>query len=328
MKCEYMFTTHEKKGICDGEEMERREGGEMNKFKKLVAIEPVFLQENSRKEIRQYCEEAVFYDEEAADADDIVRRIGDADGIFVSFKHPIGKEILEKCPNLKYIGMCCSLYSEKSSNVDIAYAREHGITVTGVRDYGDEGVAEYVVSELIQILHGTGGYTPFLGIESEIKDLKVGILGMGATAQVIANALKFFGANISYYSRTRKKDLENENGYQYRELDELLKTSDVVCSCLSKNVTLLYERELELLGEQKILFNTSLSPSFDMDAMKTWLSKKDTHYFCDTLMGLGEEELLTYSNVHCIKKSSGTTKQAIVRLNEKVLRNLREYVQG
>ena len=28
--------------------------------------------------------------------------------------------------------------------MDIAYAREHGITVTGIRDYGDEGVAEYV----------------------------------------------------------------------------------------------------------------------------------------------------------------------------------------
>ena len=35
----------------------------MEKFKKLVAIEPVFLQENSREEIRQYCEEAVFYDD-------------------------------------------------------------------------------------------------------------------------------------------------------------------------------------------------------------------------------------------------------------------------
>lgn len=298
----------------------------MEKFKKLVAIEPVFLQENSREEIRQYCEEAVFYDEDAADAAEIVRRIGDADGIFVSFKHPIGKDILEQCPNLKYIGMCCSLYSENSSNVDIVYAREHGITVTGVRDYGDEGVAEYVVSELIQILHGTGGYEPFFGIESELKDLKVGILGMGATAQVIARALNFFHADISYYSRTRKMELENQYGYQYRELDRLLQENDVVCSCLSKNVTLLHERELKLFGEHKILFNTSLSQPFDIDAMKQWLKGKNTHYFCDTRMGLGDEELLNEPNVHCIQKSSGTTRQAIARLNEKVLQNLRSYV--
>lgn len=298
----------------------------MKRLKKLVAIEPVFLQESSREEIRQYCDEAIFFDEDAADADDIVRRIGDADGIFVSFKHPIGKEILERCPNVVYIGMCCSLYSEKSSNVDIAYAREHGITVTGVRDYGDEGVAEYVVSELIQILHGTGGHAPFFGVESELKDVKVGILGMGATAQVIARALKFFHADISYYSRTRKQTLEESEGYQYRELDALLRESDVVCSCLSKNVTLLHERELALLGENKILFNTSLSPSFDVDAMKHWLQGKNTHYFCDTWMGLGDEALLAYPNVSCIKKSSGTTRQAILRLNEKVLKNLRDYV--
>ncbi len=299
----------------------------MEKFKKLVAIEPVFLQENSREEIRQYCEEAVFYDEDAADAAEIVRRIGDADGIFVSFKHPIGKDILGQCPNLKYIGMCCSLYSENSSNVDIVYAREHGITVTGVRDYGDEGVAEYVVSELIQILHGTGGYEPFFGIESELRDLKVGILGMGATAQVIARALKFFHADISYYSRTRKMDLEDQNGYCYKELDSLLQESEVICSCLSKNVTLLHDREMTLFGPNKILFNTSLSPSYDMDAMKQWLKGKNTHYFCDTMMGVGEEALLSYPNVHCIQKSSGTTRQAIDRLNEKVLQNLRSYVK-
>lgn len=58
------------------------------------------------------------------------------------------------CPNLRYIGMCCSLYEEKSANVDIAAAREKGIVVTGVKDYGDEGVVEYVISELVRYLHG------------------------------------------------------------------------------------------------------------------------------------------------------------------------------
>ena len=33
---------------------------------------------------------------------------------------------------------------------------ERGITVTGIRDYGDEGVIEYVVSELVRCLHGFG----------------------------------------------------------------------------------------------------------------------------------------------------------------------------
>ena len=41
--------------------------------------------------------------------------------------------------------------------------RETRITVTGIRDYGDEGVAEYVLMNLIRRLHGVDGYQPLLG---------------------------------------------------------------------------------------------------------------------------------------------------------------------
>ena len=47
----------------------------------------------------------------------------------------MGQNVIERCPNLRYIGMCCSLYSEESANVDIAFAREKGIKVLGIRDY-------------------------------------------------------------------------------------------------------------------------------------------------------------------------------------------------
>lgn len=298
------------------------------KLKKLVAIEPVSFLPWGKEEVKQYCEEVIFYDTAPKDAEEIKMRIGDADGIFVSYKNIIGEEILRDCPNLKYIGMCCSLYSEASANVDIRYAKEHGITVTGIKDYGDEGVAEYVVGEVIQMLHGTNGHEPFLGEESEISGVKVGVLGMGATAQIVAKALSYFGAEICYYSRTRKTELEEKRGYTYQELHTLLRECNVVCSCLSKNVTLLHEEELEIMGADKILFNTALSPCFDMDAMKKWLTKENTWYFCDTLMAVGDEELLEYENVCCINKSSGMTKQAVKRLNDKVIENLRVYVEA
>lgn len=298
----------------------------MMKLKKLVAIEPVSFLPWGKEEVKKYCEEAVFYETAPKDAEEIKQRIGDADAIFVSYKNIIGEDILKACKNLKYIGMCCSLYSEASANVDIRYAKEHGIAVSGIKDYGDEGVAEYVVGEIIQMLHGTGGHEPFLGEESEISGAKVGILGMGATGQIVANALSFFGADISYYSRTRKPEAE-EKGYTYRDLHDLLRECDIVCSCLSKNVTLLHEEELDILGSDKIVFNTALSPCFDMEAMKKWLLKKNTWYFCDTSMAAGDEELLKYKNVCCINKSSGMTRQAVERLNEKVLENLKAYAE-
>ena len=209
--------------------------------------------------------------------------------------------------------------------MDIKYAEEHGIRVTGIRDYGDEGVAEYVTAELIRRLHGTDGNPPLLGEISEISGIKAGVLGMGASARAVAKGLSAFGADIRYYSRTRKPELEEEMGYTYQELHDLLRDCDVVCGCLSKNVTLLYEQEFEIFGENKMLFNTALSPCFDMDALKQWLDKENTWYYCDTLMGLGDEALLERRNVNCQKRSSGMTRQAVERLNQKVLENMREY---
>ena len=176
-------------------------------FRKIVAIEPVSLVKEAEEELRTYAEEAVFYGDIPADDEEIVRRIGDADGVLVSYTSRIGREVLERCPQVRYVGMCCSLYSEASANVDIAYARERGITVLGIRDYGDRGVVEFVLCELVRILHGYDR-PMWRELPLEITGLKTGIIGLGVSGAMIAAALKFMGADVRYYSRTRKEDRE------------------------------------------------------------------------------------------------------------------------
>ena len=177
----------------------------------------------------------------------------------------------------------------------------------------------------IRRLHGADGYQPLLGDISEVSGAKVGLLGLGASAQAVARALKMMGADVRYYSRSRKPEVEEKQGYRYQALPELLKECDIICSCLSKNVTLLYEEEFAMMGENKVLFNTALSPCFDQKAIEKWLEKDNTWYFCDTLMGLGDESLLERENVFCQKRSSGMTRQAVERLNQKVLENIASY---
>ena len=128
----------------------------MRKFRKLVAIEPIKMIPEAIDSLGRYADEVIIHSDMPQTADETAARIGDADAALVSFTTAITAEILAKCPCLKYVGMCCSLYSPESANVDIHYADGHGITVTGIRDYGDEGVIEYVVSELARCLHGFG----------------------------------------------------------------------------------------------------------------------------------------------------------------------------
>ena len=55
-------------------------------FHKLVAIEPVSLIPSAEQELHQYAEEVTLYRDIPADDDEIVRRIGDADAVLLSYK--------------------------------------------------------------------------------------------------------------------------------------------------------------------------------------------------------------------------------------------------
>lgn len=291
-------------------------------FHKLVAIEPVSLILSAERELHSFAEEVIMYQDIPADDKEVAVRIGDADAVLLSYTSRINRTALEKCPNVKYIGMCCSLYSPESANVDIRYANQRGITVTGIRDYGDEGVVEYVVSELVRCLHGFD-QEPWDGMPREITGLKVGIIGLGKSGGMIADALKFFGAEIAYFARSEKEEAKAK-GYRFLPLDELLSQSEVVCCCLNKNTVLMHEAEFEQLGNKKILFNTGLSPAWDEPAFVNWL-EGDNLCFCDTLGALGNPDLLSHPHVRCMQVSTGRTRQAFDRLSEKVLANLLEY---
>ena len=298
-------------------------------FQKLVAIEPVSLVPEAEKDLYQYAKEVVFYSDIPKSDEEIVTRIADADAVLVSYTSQIRANVLSQCPNVKYVGMCCSLYSEESANVDIAYARDHGIQVLGIRDYGDKGVVEYVICELVNLLHGYG--KPMWQDEPvEITGLKVGVVGLGVSGRMIADALQMLGAEISYYARSKKEDAEAK-GMVYRPLHELLAHCDVILTCLNKNVILLHDEEFEIMGNHKILFNTSIGVSFETDALKKWLEHGDNYFCCDTYGALGDTAdgvLGQHPHVYCVNQSAGRTKQAFVLLSEKVLANIRTALES
>ena len=291
-------------------------------FQKLVAIEPVSLIPSAEQALNKYAKEVILFQDIPSDDNEIAQRIGNADAVLLSYTSRITRSALEQCPNVKYIGMCCSLYSPESANVDINYAQTRGITVTGIRDYGDEGVVEYAISELVRCLHGFG-QSPWDNMPRELTGLKAGIIGLGKSGGMIADALKFFGADVSYFARSEKSEAK-EKGYRFLPLKNLLAENEVVFCCLNKNTVLLHEEEFKHLGNKKILFNTGLSPAWDEQPFLRWLDG-DNLCFCDTAGALGGNHLLSHPHVRCMQVSTGRTRQAFDRLSEKVLANLSEY---
>lgn len=297
----------------------------MRKFNKAVVIDPTGLNSWAQERLRQLSGSVVFYDDIPVDDSESIRRIGDADAVFVSYRTRIGREVILACPEVRYIGMCCSLYSEESANVDIRTAGEKGICVTGIRDYGDEGVVEYVISELVRLLHGFGQHC-WRGQAYELTGLKAGIIGLGRTGRMIADALRFFGAEVSYHSRTQKTDAENV-GINRKTLDNLLQESDIVCTCLPRNTIILNEKEFSQLGKGKILINTSVGITFDVPALKRWVSEPGNFYLCDQVgMGGYAEELASCERVIFRNRVSGHSIQCMGRLAEKVIANAEAFL--
>lgn len=296
-------------------------------FTKLVAIEPVSLVPEAERALYQYAKEVVLYPDVPGSDEEVAARIGGADAVLLSYTSRLNGAAMERCPNLRYVGMCCSLYSEESANVDIPYARARGIDVRGIRDYGDRGVVEYVLWQLIEILHGFGGRPGWEDLPRELTRLRAGVIGLGTSGGMIADALRFMGADVRYFSRTRKPEAE-EKGLRYQPMEELLEECEVVFTCLNKNVILLHEEQFARLGRRKIMFNTSIGPAADLTALRRWLDDHSNLFCCDSPGALGDPALMERENVLCANTSAGRTREAFGLLSEKVLANIEVHLQG
>ena len=296
-------------------------------FEKLVAIEPIGVDEEHVEKLKTLCREYVAYEDIPQSLEEVIRRIGDADGVLVSFTTLIPRAVIEACPNVRYIGMCCSLYDEQSANVDIPCCREKGIVVTGIRDYGDPGVTEFGISRLVDLLHGFGEHQ-WKERPTELTGVKCGIVGLGTTGILMADALQFFGAEVYYYSRTRKPEQE-EKGFVYLPLPELLEKCEIISTHLNKNTILLHEKEFDQMGNGKILLNTAIGPSFDVPALKKWLeASQQNYYICDETGMTGcHEELANLPHVLYTPRYSGSGIQCTQRLSQKVTENVEKFLE-
>lgn len=294
-------------------------------FQKLVVIEPLHLLPETESGFERYAHQVVRYESVPGSVQEIISRLEGADAVLINVTTSITGEVIEQCPSLRYIGMCCTLYDDESCSVDLRSARQRGILVTGVSDYGDAGVPEFVVSELISLLHGFRGpcwYSEPL----ELTGFPVGVVGAGVTGALVARALKFFGADVVYHSRTPKPALEAE-GIHLRPLPHLLSSCAAVCTCLNKFTVLLGDEEFRLLGDHRILFNTGLSPSYQLPAVKRWLAHGDNQLFCDSDMALGDPDLLQLPGVFCPSRFAGMSRQSVIRLSQKVEANLAQAAE-
>ncbi len=299
----------------------------MKQFQKITMIDTCRLTAPAIEEIKKLSKEPmVLHWSYPQSEQEIIERIGGSDCVLVSFSTRLTPAIIAAAPNLKYIGMCCSLFSEETSSVDIPASRQRGIVVKGVKDYGDEGVIEFIFSQLINLCKGHG---PYLWKEepTELSSKSIGIVGMGTVGKMVANAARAFGMQVCYHSKTRKEDVEAQ-GAVYMPLKDLMAHCDAVTLHLPRYTVLINEEEFKCKKKNSVFINTSFGPLFDKDAFVRWMNAdKNSYAFFDTDgAGVHYKEFSAMENIVLYERSAGFTRESKERLSQKAIDNMQEFL--
>lgn len=300
-----------------------------HKFKEIVCIDKTMLLPEAFEELQQFSEKPIrSFADYPADEGEVIQRIGHADCLLLSWRTQLSARVIRKASNLRYIGMCCSLYEPASANVDIRAAEEQGIEVRAVHDYADKGVVEYVMAQLISLAKGLYQWQ-WKQQPTELKDKTIGIIGLGKTGGMLADLAQAFGMKVLYFSRTRKKKLEHEK-LQYAPLHELLQCADIISTHLPRKQRLLGAEEFALTKPDAILVNTSLGPTFQAEAFESWI-QQDRHFAIMDGDGAGEQAALCKKypdRILFTEQAAGSSDMANERLSRKVIENIRTFLAG
>lgn len=291
------------------------------RFHKIVAIDQTGISEFAETALSGMCDTLVMYQDDPSSQSELIARAQDADAVLLSWRTRLSKEVLNSLPKLRYIGLCCTLYEGSKSNVDTAAAKQKGILVKGVSDYGDNGVVEFLFSELIRLMSGSGNVR-FAPEAIELEGLKLGILGLGTVGRMVADMGAAFHMDVRYYSRTRYADAP----YPFMELDELLRQSDVISAHLPRNVVILQREHFVQMGQGKVLMNTGLQPCYDNESFLEWLAMPNNYAIFDggAVAPDQRERYSTYPNIIVGRNAVGFTRNARRRLAERVVFNAKE----
>jgi glyoxylate reductase len=126
-------------------------------------------------------------------------------------------------------------------NIDVPAATRRGVLVTNTPGVLTEATADLAMTLILAVTRRIGegerlirarqpwSWHMFMLLGMGLQDKTLGVVGMGAIGQALARRAKAFGMRIVYSdARQASAEVERELGARRVELDELLRSADVV----------------------------------------------------------------------------------------------------
>ena len=275
----------------------------------------------------------------------LVDAVAQADVLVPTVTDRIDASILSQAgPNLRLIAN----FGAGVDHIDLASARERGITVTNTPDVLTEDTADMTMALILAVprrlaegerLVRSGkwsGWGPTFMMGRRIWGKRLGIIGMGRIGQAVARRARGFGLSVHYHNRRRlHPEIEQELEATYWEsLDQMLARMDVIsihCPHTPATYHLLSARRLQLLQPHAYVVNTARGEVIDENALTRMLQKGE-------LAGAGldvfehepaiNQKLLDLDNVVLLPHMGSATLEARIDMGEKVLINIKTFADG
>lgn len=277
------------------------------------------------------------------DLQESIDRIQDADVVLTN-KVPIKEELLEACPNIKYIGTLSTGYNI----IDLDACRTRGIPVCNVPSYSTSAVAQFTMALLLEVCHHVGEHNNIVhsgGWERsvdfcfwnypliELSSKTIGIIGFGKIGQEVAKLATAFGMKVLAYSRTEYE--EGRKLAEYVDLDTLLASSDIVslhCPLFPETRGIINNEKIAKMKDGAILLNTSRGPLIVEEDVANALNSDKLYYYATDVASRepirSDNPLLTAKNCIITPHIAWAAKETRERLVGIVYENLKAYTEG
>ncbi|MDI9244527.1 D-2-hydroxyacid dehydrogenase [Marinobacter sp. CHS3-4] len=211
--------------------------------------------------------------------DQVIERIKGFDTVIVN-KVVLKREHFDACPELETIAVVAT----GLNNIDQPAAKDHGVRVMNVTNYGRSTVAQHTLALILALATRLLDYDRdvragrwaesdmFCLMDHPIMELEgrtLGVVGYGDLGQGVVERAKAFGMNILLGARPGQAAGEVD-GYCRVPIDELLPQVDVLslhCLLTDDTRNMIGARELAMMKKDALLINTSRGGLVDEQAL-------------------------------------------------------------
>ncbi|MAE63616.1 MAG: 2-hydroxyacid dehydrogenase [Phycisphaeraceae bacterium] len=216
---------------------------------------------------------------EARDDAELFGRVEDADALITFHYAVITRRLIERLDRCRLIARAGVGYD----NVDLVAARERGIPVVNVPDYGTEEVANSAIAMTLSLVRGTHYYcsrmraglgdwsytesTPLRRLRGRV----FGVVGLGRIGMAAALRARALGFDVVFYDPYRQDGFDKTLGVRRVDtLEALLARSFVLsihCDLNDSSRGLIGRDALARMPRDSFVVNTARAGVLDMDAV-------------------------------------------------------------